>query len=95
MAHRRDLHAGRPGHESSGAVSEKEGPSTLSLMVKINDIEYVADDTLMLGCIAVPDGDAQRPAVLIAHEGNSPNWATSPSRSTITAVGARLMTATR
>jgi dienelactone hydrolase len=39
-------------------------------MVMIKDIEYVADDTLMLGCVAVPDGEAQRPAVLIAHEGN-------------------------
>jgi dienelactone hydrolase len=34
------------------------------------DIAYQADGTTMIGRLALPDGDDQRPAVLIAHEGN-------------------------
>jgi dienelactone hydrolase len=38
-------------------------------MVTTRDVEYDADGTVMVGRLAVPDGEAMRPAVLIAHEG--------------------------
>jgi dienelactone hydrolase len=38
-------------------------------MVTIRDVEYDADGTLMVGRLALPDGEGLRPAVLIAHEG--------------------------
>jgi dienelactone hydrolase len=38
-------------------------------MVTTRDVEYRADDTVMVGRLALPDGAAKRPAVLIAHEG--------------------------
>jgi dienelactone hydrolase len=38
-------------------------------MVMIKDIEYAADGSTMTGRLALPEGDDQRPAVLIAHEG--------------------------
>src|SRR3989442_9827092 len=38
-------------------------------MVTTRDIEYNADGRAMVGRLALPDGDGQRPAVLIAHEG--------------------------
>jgi dienelactone hydrolase len=38
--------------------------------VRIEDIAYDVDGTRMVGRLAVPDGTARRPAVLIAHEGN-------------------------
>lgn len=38
-------------------------------MVTTNDIEYPGDGSTMIGCLALPEGDDQRPAVLIAHEG--------------------------
>src|SRR2546423_997972 len=34
------------------------------------DVEYVVDGATMIGRLALPDGYAKRPAVLIAHEGN-------------------------
>src|SRR3954451_16562103 len=34
------------------------------------DVEYVVDGHTMIGRLAVPDGDGQRPGVLIAHEAN-------------------------
>lgn len=34
------------------------------------DVEYVVDDTTMIGRLALPEGDERRPGVLIAHEGN-------------------------
>jgi dienelactone hydrolase len=42
----------------------KGGPA-----VRTTDIEYEVDGTTMIGRLALPDGDATRPAVLIAHEG--------------------------
>jgi dienelactone hydrolase len=33
------------------------------------DVEYEAEGTIMIGRLAVPDGQGKRPAVLIAHEG--------------------------
>lgn len=38
-------------------------------MVTTRDIEYTADGSVMVGRLAVPEGEAKRPAVLIAHEG--------------------------
>lgn len=38
-------------------------------MVTTREIEYPADGTTMVGRLALPDGGAPRPAVLIAHEG--------------------------
>ena len=38
-------------------------------MVMIKDIEYAGDGSTMIGRLALPEGDDQRPAVLIAHEG--------------------------
>ena len=38
-------------------------------MVTIRDVEYDADGAVMVGRLALPDGDGLRPAVLIAHEG--------------------------
>jgi len=38
-------------------------------MVMIEDIEYAGDGSTMIGRLALPEGDDQRPAVLIAHEG--------------------------
>ena len=38
-------------------------------MVTIRDVEYDAFGTLMVGRLALPDGEGVRPAVLIAHEG--------------------------
>jgi dienelactone hydrolase len=38
-------------------------------MVMIRDIDYVADGSTMIGRLALPEGDDQRPAVLLAHEG--------------------------
>jgi dienelactone hydrolase len=38
-------------------------------MTTVTNIEYQADDRTMIGRLAVPDGEGQRPAVLIAHEG--------------------------
>ena len=38
-------------------------------MVTTRDVEYGADGSLMVGRLALPDGSAKRPAVLIAHEG--------------------------
>jgi dienelactone hydrolase len=35
----------------------------------IKDIEYAGDGSTMIGRLALPEGDDQRPAVLIAHEG--------------------------
>ena len=37
--------------------------------MRTTDIEYEVDGTTMIGRLALPDGDATRPAVLIAHEG--------------------------
>ena len=38
-------------------------------MVTTQDIEYDAGGTVMVGRLALPDGEGGRPAVLIAHEG--------------------------
>ncbi len=38
-------------------------------MVTTRDVEYDAHGTLMVGRLALPDGEGLRPAVLIAHEG--------------------------
>jgi dienelactone hydrolase len=38
-------------------------------MVMIKDIDYAGDGSTMIGRLALPEGDDQRPAVLIAHEG--------------------------
>jgi dienelactone hydrolase len=38
-------------------------------MVTTRDVEYDVDGTVMIGRLALPDGEAVRPAVLIAHEG--------------------------
>ena len=38
-------------------------------MVTIRDVEYDAFGTVMIGRLALPDGEGVRPAVLIAHEG--------------------------
>lgn len=38
-------------------------------MVTMRDVEYDAGGTLMVGRLALPDGEGVRPAVLIAHEG--------------------------
>ncbi|HEY1633274.1 MAG TPA: dienelactone hydrolase family protein [Acidimicrobiales bacterium] len=38
-------------------------------MVTTRDVEYDAEGTVMVGRLALPDGTAKRPAVLIAHEG--------------------------
>jgi dienelactone hydrolase len=39
-------------------------------MMTARDIEYSVDGMTMSGRLALPDGTGQRPAVLIAHEGN-------------------------
>lgn len=38
-------------------------------MVTTREVEYRADDTVMIGHLALPDGTDRRPAVLIAHDG--------------------------
>lgn len=38
-------------------------------MVTARSVEYPADDRIMVGRLALPDGEGARPAVLIAHEG--------------------------
>jgi dienelactone hydrolase len=38
-------------------------------MATTRDISYEADDRTMIGTLAVPDGDGQRPGVLVCHEG--------------------------
>jgi len=38
-------------------------------MVTTRDISYEADGRPMIGMLAVPDGDGQRPGVLVCHEG--------------------------
>ena len=38
-------------------------------MVTVKDIEYAGDGSTMIGRLALPAGDDERPAVLIAHEG--------------------------
>lgn len=38
-------------------------------MVTTREIEYGADGTVMVGRLALPDGEGKRPAVLIAHDG--------------------------
>lgn len=38
-------------------------------MVTMRDVEYDAGGTLMVGRLALPDGEGVQPAVLIAHEG--------------------------
>jgi dienelactone hydrolase len=38
-------------------------------VVTARDVEYRADDTVMVGRLGLPDGADKRPAVLIAHEG--------------------------
>jgi dienelactone hydrolase len=38
-------------------------------MATTRDITYEADDRTMIGTLAVPDGDGQRPGVLVCHEG--------------------------
>jgi len=38
--------------------------------MQTSDISYEADGTTFVGRIAVPDGDARLPGVLLAHEGN-------------------------
>lgn len=38
-------------------------------MVTARDVEYSVDGTVMVGRLALPEGSAVRPAVLIAHEG--------------------------
>jgi dienelactone hydrolase len=39
-------------------------------MVTTRDVEYDAAGTVMVGRLALPDGDGVRPAVLIAHDGS-------------------------
>ncbi len=39
-------------------------------MVTVRDVEYRADSNVLVGRLAVPDGEQRRPAVLIAHEAN-------------------------
>ncbi len=39
-------------------------------MVTTRDVPYAADGATMIGRLAVPDGEGQRPAVLLAHEAN-------------------------
>jgi len=38
-------------------------------MVRTREIEYTADGSMMVGRLALPEGDDKRAAVLIAHEG--------------------------
>jgi dienelactone hydrolase len=38
-------------------------------MVTTRDVKYSADGTVMVGRLALPEGAAKRPAILIAHEG--------------------------
>lgn len=38
-------------------------------MVQVRDVAYEVDGVQMLGHLAVPDGDDQRPGVLVCHEG--------------------------
>jgi dienelactone hydrolase len=38
-------------------------------MITTREIEYRADGTVMVGRLALPDGEGKRPAVLIAHDG--------------------------
>ena len=40
-------------------------------MVTTKDVGYDADGALMIGRLAIPDGEGMRPAVLIAQEGPS------------------------
>jgi dienelactone hydrolase len=37
--------------------------------VRTTDIDYAVDGSMMIGHLALPEGDDRRPAVLIAHEG--------------------------
>jgi dienelactone hydrolase len=37
--------------------------------VTTTDVDYTADGSVMIGRLALPEGDDRRPAVLIAHEG--------------------------
>ena len=38
-------------------------------MVTTRDVRYEVDGTTMVGRLAVPEGDGQRPGILIVHEG--------------------------
>jgi dienelactone hydrolase len=49
---------------ASGAVSSQAGA-----VVRTRDVEYEADGRLLVGRLAVPDGDDRRPGIVIAHEG--------------------------
>src|SRR5438552_15089776 len=44
-------------------------PARPSTMVRTRDIDYTADDSAMVGRLALPEGEGKWPAVLIAHEG--------------------------
>src|SRR5260370_36324029 len=39
-------------------------------MLETQDVEYLVEGEAMVGRMALPDGDARRPAVLIAHDGS-------------------------
>jgi dienelactone hydrolase len=39
------------------------------MAVEVRDVEYEADGRQMVGHLALPDGDDQRPGVLVCHEG--------------------------
>ena len=55
-----------PRHRASIASASGD---TVHAMATTRDISYEADDRTMIGTLAVPDGDGQRPGVLVCHEG--------------------------
>jgi Dienelactone hydrolase family len=52
---------------SDSTMREASAARTRPMVIK--DIEYAGDGSTMVGRLALPEGDDQRPAVLIAHEG--------------------------
>lgn len=55
-----------PGESRCRAAKSRDTPAAMRTGT---EIEYQADGRTMIGRLAVPDGEDQRPAVLIAHEG--------------------------
>jgi dienelactone hydrolase len=52
-----------------GQVWRRPSGDTVHAMATTRDISYEADDRTMIGTLALPDGEGQRPGVLVCHEG--------------------------
>ena len=59
----------RPGFPRIGPVWRRPRTATVRPMAHTRDITYEADGRTMVGTLALPDGNDQRPGVLVCHEG--------------------------